>query len=130
MFAELLAMVIGQSAAEALRDSKDSRASAPERDANALMGVVSAGLGGFGLLFGLLATLKGPLADPVPTEGFAGLAIIAAIGFACSCVGLYLGRKALRVTRRHPGIAKCGSAVSAAGLIVSVVSLAFIGFIW
>lgn len=124
MFGELLSLMLGQSAAEALRDTKRSRASSPEGETNALMGIVSAGLGSFGLLLGLLVARIGPLTGPISSTSLSGVAIIAAIGLGCSCFGFHFGRRALRVTRRHIAVAKCGAVISSVGMAISVASLA------
>lgn len=121
MFTELLALVIGQNAAESLRGSKDSRDLLPQEQADAYSGLVSAILGSFGLLIGLSATLGGLLADPATS--FAALALIAGIGFGCSYSGYYFGRRAPHVTRRFPGMAKFAVVASAAGMVLAVASL-------
>lgn len=121
MLGELLALVIGQNAAEALRGSNKSRGRIPEEQTDALSGAASAVLGSIGLLIGLSAILGGLLADP--GRSFVALAIIAGIGFGCSYFGYYFGRRAPHVTDRFLGMAKYAVVVSAAGMVLSVVSL-------
>src|SRR5690606_37524655 len=58
MMWELFALVLGQNAAEARRNSSGS-ASFPDKHADALTGVAAAILGSFGLLIGLIATSIG-----------------------------------------------------------------------
>jgi hypothetical protein len=111
MLGELLALLFGQNAAEALRDSKNSRALLPSEHTDALSGAASAVLGSLGLLIGLSATPGGFPADP--RKGFGALAIIAAIGLGCSYFGYYFGRRAPHVTRRFLGMAQYAVVVSA-----------------
>jgi hypothetical protein len=124
MFADLLALVIGQNAAEALRVSKNSRDVLPQERTDALSGAASAVLGSFGFLIGLSATLGGLLADT--GKSFAALAIIAGIGLGCSYAGYYFGRRAPHVTRRFLGMAKYAVVASAAGMVLAGVSLVLI----
>lgn len=121
MFSELLALVIGQNAAESLRDSKGSRDLLPQERTDALSGPVSAVLGSFGVLIGLSATRWGLLAESGNT--FAAIAIIAGIGLGCSYAGYYIGRRAPLVTRRFLGTAKFAVATSAAGMVLASASL-------
>lgn len=121
LFAELLALVIGQNAAEALRDSKNSRDVLPQEHTDALSGAASAVLGSFGLLIGLGATLGGLLSDP--GRSFAALAIIASIGLGCTYSGYYFARRAPHVTRQFLGMAKYAVVVSAAGMVLPAVAL-------
>lgn len=121
MFTELLALVIGQNAAESLRGSKDSRDLLPQEQADAFSGLVAAVLAGFGFLIALSAILVGLLAEPA--VGFAALAVVAGIGFGCSFAGNYFGRRAPHVTRRFPGMAKFAVVTSAAGMVLAVASL-------
>jgi FtsH-binding integral membrane protein len=121
MFGELLAMLFGQNAAESLRDSKTSRSSSPGGDTDALSGAASALLGSVGLLIGLSATLAAFATEP--RTSLVAIVIIAAIGFGCSYFGYQFGRRAPHVTRRFLGMAKYAVVVSAAGMILPVVSL-------
>ena len=120
MMWELFALVLGQNAAEARRNSSGS-ASFPDKHADALTGVAAAILGSFGLLIGLIATSIGLLREP--GESIAAIAIIAFIGLGCSWSGSYFGHRAPHVTSRFLGLAKYAVVASVAGMILSVVSL-------
>jgi hypothetical protein len=111
MFGELLALLFGQNAAEALRNSKSTRALLSEQHTDALSGAASAALGSLGFIIGLAAALGGLATDP--RKSFGALAIIAAIGLGCSYFGYYFGRRAPHVTRRFLGMAQYAVVVSA-----------------
>jgi hypothetical protein len=93
----------------------------PEQHTDAFSGAASAALGTLGFLIGLAATLGGLATDP--RKSFVALAIIAAIGFGCSYFGYRFGRRAPHVTRRFLGMAKYAVVISAAGMVLPVVSL-------
>lgn len=121
MFTELLAMVVGQNAAESLRGSKGSRNLLPQERTDAFSGVASAFLGIVGLAIGMLATLGGLLA--FPGKSFAALAIVAGIGFGCSCAAYHFGRRVPHVTDRFLGMAKFAVMAASAGMVLAVLSL-------
>lgn len=123
MLPELLALLFGQSAAEELRDSKKTIAPPPEGDTNVSLGAVSAVFGSIGVLFWLFAILIAIPKNPAGGTSFGAIATFAAIGLACSCVGLHFGRMAPQVMRRHLRVAKYGVVFSAFGMVLSVVSL-------
>lgn len=123
MFVDLFSLVIGQRAAESLRDSKTSRDVLPQERTDALSGAASAVIASFGVLIGLAATLTaGLMADP--KGSLAAIAIIAGVGFGCSYFGYYFGRRAPHVTDRFLGMAKYAVVVSAVGMVLPLVSLA------
>lgn len=124
MFRDLLALVIGQNAADTLRDSKRSRDLLPQERTDAYSGAASAVLGSFGLLIGVLATRGALLADS--GRNFAALAIIAVLGLGCSYSGYYFGRRAPRVTRRFLGLARYAVVTAVAGAAFAVASLVLI----
>jgi hypothetical protein len=120
MFSELLGMLFGQTAADAIRNSKN-----PPRpwDTSSLVGVACAILGSAGLLLGLLVILLGQLASATSRTHAAALAIIATVGLGCSYFAYHFGRSAPQVTQRHLGLARFGVIASVPGMVVSVVAV-------
>ena len=120
MFGELLGLLFGQIAAESTRDPKRRGATFLDDRTDKLSGAASAVLASFGLLLGLSSTFMAALADT--SASFVPIAIIAIVGFGCSCFASYFGRRAPHVTDRFLGMARYAVVVSSVGAIVCVLS--------
>lgn len=121
MLPDLLAMLFARPAIDARRDP--TQPAFPQGGIGGSPGLAAAIFGSIGLLFGLLLALIALSEGGVSAARFIAVAIIAAAGAACACVGVHFGRHAARVTDRHPGMAKYGGSASVLAMILVAVSL-------